>query len=122
MTDLRFKVNGHDYSSMVTVREYKTNKIPVEGTSYVSLDKYNHTTIARYRGYLEVQINPQSPTELASFYDDLLNAPCEVQYWSFQSQSNVTETMMPSFSALQDAKDRGDGHWVREYTISFTQE
>lgn len=122
MTTLPFTINGHDYSSLVTKRQYKTNRIPVVGTKYTDLAKIDHTTIARYKGYLEVALNPLSPSQADDLYADLLTAPCEVTYYSFQLQQTVTETMLPNFDGLKDAKLRESGHWMENSTINFTEE
>lgn len=122
MTTLPFTVNGVDFSSLVTKRQYKTNRIPVIGTKYTDLAKIDHTTIARYKGYLEVSLNPLSPSQAEDLYEQLLNAPCEVTYYNFQLQQTVTELMIPAFEGLQDAKQRESGHWLSNSTVNFTEE
>lgn len=122
MTNLPFTVNGVDFSDLVTIRQYKTNRIPVLGTKYTDLAKIDHTTIARYKGYLEVNLNPLSPSQAEDFYAELLNAPCTVTYYSFQLQQTVTELMIPAFDGLKDAKQRESGHWLDNSTVNFTEE
>lgn len=122
MTDLKLIINGTDFSGIVEKYSYITGKIPVQGAKYTDLNKVDHTTIARHRGYLEFRCNPMSPTQVNSLFTALCNAPCTVQYFSFQDKANVTQTMIPSYDDVQDAKLRESGHWVRGIKVSFTEE
>lgn len=122
MTDLKFKVNNTDFSDMVEKGSYITDRIAVAGAKYTDLNKVDHTTIARWRGYLEVTLNPSSPARIAALYTALATAPCTVDYHSFQLNADVQETMIPTLEALQDAKQRSSGHWVRKVKLTFTEE
>lgn len=122
MTDLTFRINGNDFSSIVEKGSYTTDLIPVVGSKYTDLNKVDHTIIARYRGYVEVTLNPMSPQQAKSLYTQLKNAPCSVEYFSFQDKEAVTKTMIPSWDSLKDAKQRDSGHWVRSIKITFTEE
>lgn len=122
MTDLTFKVNTIDFSGLVEKGSYITDRIPVVGASYTDLNKVNHTTIVRNRGYLEVVLNPTSPTQISTLYNQLSMAPVQVQYHSFQTNSTVTENMIPTLEPLQDAKERTSGHWVRKVKLTFLEE
>ena len=122
MTDLTFLVNSTDFSGLVEKGSYITDRIPVVGAAYVDLNKVNHTTIVRDRGYLEVMLNPMSNTQLATLYTQLAAAPCSVKYHSFQKNADVTETMIPTLEEVQDAKLRGTQHWVRKIKLTFMEE
>ena len=122
MTDLTFKVNDTDFSGIVEKGSYITDRTMVVGAKYTDLNKVDHTTIVRDRGYLEVTLNPTSQTQIASLYTAIRNAPCKVKYHSFQKGTDVEEMMIPSLEPLQDAKKRSSGHWVRKVRLTFTEE
>lgn len=122
MIDLTLTINGIDFSAIIEKGSYITGKIPVVGAVYTDLNKVNHTTIARHRGYLEFRVNPLSPNQVYDLFTQLRSAPCTVKYFSFQDKTDVTQTMVPSFDDVQDAKKRNSGHWVRGFKISFTEE
>lgn len=123
MTDLTFKINNVDFASYVEKHSYITDRTLRVGAKYTDLDKKDHTTFVGDRGYVEVVLNPTSPTTIASLYTQLALAPCTVKYFSFQKNAVVEETMIPELEPLQDAKDRGSGrHWVRKVRLTFTEE
>ena len=122
MTNLTFKVNNTDFSSMVEKGSYITDRILVVGAKYTDLNKVDHTTIVRTRGYLEVVLNPASPSQISTLYTQLAAAPCTVKYHSFQKNTDVEETMIPTLEPLQDAKQRSTGNWVRKVRLTFTEE
>lgn len=122
MTDLTFKINNVSFAAYVKKGEYYTSMTPVAGAKYTDLNKVDHTTVIRHRGGLKVVFNPMSPTQFAALCTELENCPCEVKYFSFQKKLDVTQTMMPSLDDIQDAKQRSSGHWVRSFTLEFTEE
>lgn len=122
MTDLPFTINGVDFRAYVEKGVYNTDLIPVIGSKWTDLSKVDHTTIARFKGYLEVNLNPMSPAQVEALYDQLILAPVTVTYFNFKRNAQVTETMMPSWEPLKDAMKRSSGHWVQSCTIEFTEE
>lgn len=122
MTDLKLTINNVDFSGIVEKGSYITGKIPVVGAKYTDLNKVDHTTITRYKGYLEFKTNVMSPSQVYNLFEELCDAPCQVEYFSFQDNNNVTKTMIPSFDDVQDATRRSSGHWVRGLKVSFTEE
>ena len=122
MTDLTFLINTKDFSKMVEKGSYTTELIPVIGAKYTDLDRVDHTTVVRFRGVLSVVLNPSSPADLKKLWDELALAPCSVKYHSFQKNTDVTQTMMPSLEAIQDAAKRSSGHWGRKVKLTFTEE
>lgn len=121
MTDLTFKVGTTDFSQYVDKGEYFTDLIPVT-ISRTDLNGVNHTIVIRHRGFLRVKMIPMSPSTASSFFTLLASAPVSVKYHSFQTNTDVTQTMIPSFDNVQDAAKRSSGHWTRSFTVSFTQE
>lgn len=121
MTDLSFTINNHDYKAYVEKWSYVTDSIPVT-IKRTDLDGVDHTIVIRHKGYVSVTFNPMSPTVAQSLFSDLANAPCTVTYFSFQAKADVTKTMIPKYDALQDAKQRTSGHWVRSFKVEFTEE
>lgn len=121
MTDLTFKINNVDFSSIVDRWEYSTDLIPVTLTR-TDLNKVDHTIVVRHRGVCSVKLNPISPDQAKSLFDELTDAPCLVDYFSFQEKTSVQRTMIPKFDMLQDAAKRSSGHWVRSITVTFTEE
>lgn len=122
MTDLTCKINNVDFSGIVEKGSYITGMIPIVGAKYTDLNKVDHTTIIRHKGYLEFKCNTMSPSQVYSLFEELCNAPCQVEYFSFQEGLTVTRTMIPSFDDVQDAVRRSSGHWVRGIKVSFTEE
>ena len=122
MTDLTFKINNVDFAPYVEKYSYITDRTLRVGAKYTDLNKVDHTTFIGDRGYVEVVLNPISPTVAASLYTQIAAAPCTVKYHSFQKGTDVEETMIPSLEPLQDAKNRGSGHWVRKVRLTFTEE
>ena len=121
MTDLTFTINGHDYKDIVTKRKYETFLIPVEGAKYTDLDKVDHVSIVRYRGKLQVELNPISDIRAAALCSDLMQSPCTVKYYSFQRNSVVTETMVPDAISMKDAFNFQNKRWSEPSGITFTQ-
>lgn len=122
MTDLKLIINNTDFSGIVEKGSYVTGKVPIVGTKYTDLNKVDHTTIARYRNTLDFKTNVMSPAQVTSLFTALCNAPCEVQFFSFQDGANITATMIPSFDDVQDAAKRSSGHWVRGLKVTLTEE
>lgn len=121
MTDLTLTINGSDYSHIVTKAQYKTFRTPVISYSYVDLDKVTHQYIKRWKGGLEVEVNPIFEDMAADLYEDLIEQPCEVSYYSFQLGQVVTESMIVSESTMQDAKAFSDGHFIGNLTLRFEE-
>lgn len=122
MTDLTLTVNSISLSAMIEKGSYITDLIPVVGSKYTDLNKVDHTIIARYKGYVEVTLNPMSPATAKGLYDQLIQAPCRVTYYSFQKKTEVTASMIPEWDSLKDAMRRSTGHWVQSIKLSFTEE
>ena len=122
MTDLALTINNVSFSAYVKKGEYYTASEPVAGAKYTDLDKVDHTTVIRHRGRLKVTFNPMSPSQISTLYSALSNCPCQVTYWSFQQNQNVTQSMMPVLEEIQDAKQRSSGHWVRSFALELTEE
>ena len=122
MTDLKFKINNTDFSGMVEKWSYITDCIPVVGAKYTDLNKVDHTTIARYRGTLEVTLNPSSPAQMTALFTQLATSPVTVDYHCFQTATDVQQTMTFSMEPLQDAAKRSSGHWTRKVKLTFTEE
>ena len=122
MTDLTFKINGHDYSDLVEKRKYKTKLIPIIGRQYTDLNKVTHTTIARHQGELTVGIRVAPKSRITAFCADLQTAPVTVMYYSFQLGTVVTQTMMPDASTMQDAFNLAGERWNETSDVTFTEE
>ena len=121
MTDLTCTINLHDYKAYVQKGEYYTDMIPVT-IKRTDLNGVDHTIVVRHKGYFAVTINPLSPAKAEDLMADLMASPVSVTYYSFQEKKDVTKTMTAKFDALQDAKKRSSGHWVRSFKIQFTEE
>lgn len=122
MTDLKFEINGVDFSDIVTKRSYETSLDPVIGSQWVDLDKVRHTKVSRYRGGLMIEVNPSLTGRTAEFCAVLMSAPVLVDYHNFQRGTDVQERMMPDLPTLRDALKLGDKRWLRASEIIFTQE
>jgi len=121
MTDLIFKINGHDYSDIVEKRQYTTTYAPVVGTSYVNLDKVKRVSYARYQGRVAINLNPISAERAAQLYADLASQPCQVTYFSFQRNMQVTETMETEGIDIQDGFTMLSKRWGTPSTLEFVQ-
>ena len=122
MTDLTFTINGNDYADLVEKGEYSTSQVPVIGAQYTDLNKVTHTSIVRHRGVLKVKLNPAKRSRIIALCSDLRSAPLTVQYYSFQTGSIVTQTMLPDETTMQDAFTLASERWNTTNEITFTEE
>ena len=123
MTTYTFKVNGHDYSGLVERDSYATSLSPVYGETIQTIDGVGHTAMLRKKGTIRIGLNPQNTTDTKSLCDDLLDAPCEVQYHCLQRNLDVTALMtIDSVSAtnLSRCKYLGES-WNELDRITLTE-
>lgn len=121
MTELKFKINGTDYSGLVTKGKYATRKSPVIGSQYTDLNKVSHVTIKRYIGEVSVQINTAKESIVTALCQDLMDAPCTVQYHSFQDGADRTATMMPSDESLAEACKYMNKEYINTFNLTLTE-
>lgn len=121
MNLLTLKINNTDVSAMLSSYNYETRREPVIGSKFTDLNGVDHYTILRYRDSLKVGFKALSPTQVVTLHNLLNSMPLTVQYHSFQSNATVTKTMMVNADALVDALKRTDGHWVKQFSVTFTE-
>lgn len=121
MTRFKFKVNGVDFSDVVHKYGYTTDRVPVFGKTVTTLDGVDHTRLIRTRGVLKVPLNPTSESRATEFYAELKKLPAEVEYHSFQSGADVTETMKITAMPAEFVMGTPTTNWVAGTSITFEQ-
>ena len=107
MIPYTFKINNVDYSSLVKLYSYSTDRIPVESARVTTMDGVDHVAVIRYRGILSVEINPQDETTFASFCAAVAAGVLSVKYTCLQTKTDVTQNMtvsgMPGKLAIKNS-------------------
>ena len=122
MTKYPFKLNGVDFSRLVHKYGYETQRSPVYASRYEDLDGRTHSVVGRWCGGLTIQLNDIPATDAADLGAELLKAPLDVTYYSFQLKREVTERMMIGDYplALKLATARAD--WMAAVVLEFKEE
>ena len=122
MTDLRFLVNGVDFSRLVHKNGIRTYMDPVFDGQITTLAGVRKAALRRYRAILHVTLNDLEQSESAKLSRALLAWPLEITYFNLQRNEEVTQTMRlegyPRERLLQD----GGENWLSGTTLKFEQE
>lgn len=102
MTNLKFKINNIDFSDYVTNHEYYSDLVPVQGSGYTDLLGYEHPSVLRYNGYLEVKLNFMTQAQLTTLANILNTQPVTVQYYNFKKGQEVTQRMTCNWEKIKD--------------------
>lgn len=86
MLDYTVTINGVDFTSAIERDSYRTAKTPVYSDEIVTLDGVTHVTNLRNKGVIGFQLNPQNAADTKTLCTALLSMPCEVYYFSLQTQ------------------------------------
>ena len=123
MTDLFFTINSHDFKNLVRTGSdnYQTTRKTVYGAKYTDLDGVDHYIVQRYRDTLKINFRALDPLTVSSLMSEIQSQPMSIKFHSFQTGTDLTETMVVSETTLSDAIERSDGHWVGQFSITFTQ-
>lgn len=121
MIPYTFEVNGTSYASLVKKYSYTTDRIPVETNRVTTMDGVDHVAIIRYRGVLNLEINPQEEATFQAFCAAIASGVLTVKYHCMQTNADVTQQMtvsgMPGALAIQNASRRVIGG----LTLTFTE-
>lgn len=93
MTDLKFLINGQDFSALVHKNGYRTYLDPVYSGEITTLDGVRRAALLRYRGRLHIILNDLDEEDSARLCAALLADPITVTYHSFQRNTDVTQSM-----------------------------
>lgn len=98
-----FTVNNVDLKTKVQRYSYETTYEPVYSDTITTMDRIDHTVIARWRHGISVTINPMSESDLTTLQNALVAANVAVvKFSSLQLGVDVTCNMRldPSSAAL----------------------
>ena len=87
-------INDYDATNLVERDSYSTSLNPVKSDKITTMDGVDHCTVIRYKGSLEVKLNPQDQDTVTALCTALMTQPCQVQYYNIQKGTLVTSTMM----------------------------
>lgn len=121
MTKFTFKVNGVDFSDIVSKYGYSTERVAVYGKTVTTLDGVDHVKLLRSRGCLTIKINPVGADRMAEFCNALATLPVEIKYHSFQLGTDVSETMRLSNVSASFVLDTPAKKWVDGASVKFEQ-
>ncbi len=93
MLDYTVTINGVDFTPYGQYESYNTKKTPQYSRSVETIDGVTHMALKRNVGGLSFALNPQDAETTAILAEALLAQPCEVYYFSLQSQVYETATM-----------------------------
>ena len=120
MTEYPFKINGKDFSRLVSRYGYTTYLQPVT-VSYTDLAQVEHEKIVRYRGGLTVPLNPLLEEDSAELCAELLRRPLTVEYHNFQRNATVTEIMRLDSLPMEYLAKAAGRRWMQAVNLDFTQ-
>lgn len=121
MTKYTFQINGTDFSDIVSKYGYDTDLMPVKTNTLTTMDGVDHFRVLRYKGRLNVTLNPQTALDRARIYGALQSQPLTVTYHCFQRGGDVAVKMsldnMPAVLGLIN----GSRTLLDQVTLSFTE-
>lgn len=94
MLDYTITINGVDFTSAIERDSYTTNKTPVYSDSVVTMDGITHVTNLRNKSVVRFSLNPQNAADTRVLCTALLTMPCDVNYFSLQTQQYEHANMM----------------------------
>lgn len=95
------EINGKDFSSLVERDSYNTGLIPVTTEPVTTLDGIDHVALIRTKGILTVNLNPQTATDTAELFNELLKWPLQVKYHCLQRNLDVYAAMKPTLPTVR---------------------
>ena len=122
MTKYPFKLNGKDFSRLVHKYGYQTERRPVYASRYEDLDGRTRSVVGRWIGGLTIPLNDIPATDAAALGRELLTAPLDVTYYSFQLQREVTERMMIEDFPLALKLATATTDWLGAVMLDFKEE
>ena len=123
MLDYTLRINGVDFTQYVERDSFQTRKIPVYSESVVTLDGVTHVALLRNKGEITFEFNPQNADTMTECATALLSQPCEVYYWSLQTQRYETVYMTINQQAAQYLSRclyRGQ-RWSQAESVTLTE-
>lgn len=123
MLDYTLTINGVDFTDKIERDSYMTKKIPVYSDSIVTMDGITHVTNLRNKSEISFALNPQNATVTAMLCTALLTMPCEVYYFSLQTQTYELKNMIidsQSAEYLSRCLYRGE-RWNQMDSITLTE-
>ena len=123
MLDYTLTINGVNFTDKIERDSYMTKKIPVYSDSIVTMDGITHVTNLRNKSEISFSLNPQNATDTATLCTALLTMPCEVYYFSLQTQAYELKNMMidsQSAEYLSRCLYRGQ-RWNQMDSITLTE-
>lgn len=122
MTEYTVEFNGVDFSDIVELGSYHTERIPVT-RSITNLAGVKRLVELRERGYLSFATNPMTQEKYISLCQQMLHGSVSVRYTCMQTGEVITETMEYEGKAadfLEKCKYL-QKHWVTTPPIALTQ-
>lgn len=92
-TPYTFRINGVDFSNVITAYGYATQYVPVYSESVTTLDGVEHTTVLRYKGSLTITVRPLEGAELRALTNALAVGIPSITYTCLQRNTNATANM-----------------------------
>lgn len=121
MTNYPVEFNDVDFSDIVHVRGYQTDRQPVYTARFTNLDQVDSCKVERYRGFVNIPTNDLKAERAAQLAAQLMKSPVKVKYWCFQLGKAVTEYMtlekMPQQLKLQTPR----ADWIAGMLLSFRE-
>lgn len=93
MLDFTLTINGVDFTNYIKYDTYSTKKTPQYSRTVETIDGVTHVVKKRDVGAVSFELNPQNAENTAIIADALMTQPCEVYYFSLQTQQYETADM-----------------------------
>lgn len=123
MLDYTLTINGVNFMPYIERDSYKTSKIPVYSESVMTIDGYSHVALLRNKNEISFEFNPQNSEDISICANALLSLPCEVYFYSLQTQqyeyANMTLTQQVA-QYLSRCLYRGE-RWNQAELITLTE-
>lgn len=121
MTNYPVEFNDVDFSDIVHIRGYQTDRQPVYTGKLTDLDQVDHYVVERWRGFLNLPTNDLKAERAAQLAAELMKSPLKVKYWCFQLGKAVTETMVLEKMPQQLKMQTPRADWISAMVLSFRE-
>ena len=101
MLDYTLTINGVNFTPYIERDSYKTSKIPVYSESVMTIDGYSHVALLRNKNEISFEFNPQNSEDISICANAFLSLPCEVYFYSLQTQQYEYANMTLTQQAAQ---------------------
>lgn len=115
---MTFKINGADFSHLVSKYGYATGKKPVIAKSVTDLSGVTREVVRRWRSTLSVTLNPLTSKQAKEISGELARQGVTVTYFDIQKGCDVTEKM--KCVEIEHSVAISGRYWAAN-TLSFEQ-